>query len=219
MTLLFDRRRQAPRRLLQEPAGVAGCAAEPTPDRPAFRSEAAIFRSQGVSLAAAALVFAALVAWLRIVDRPWICPCGVVALWQGELSQAQNSQQFSDWYSALHVIFGMALFGFVARMAPRWPLAKRAVLAVASSAAWEAMENTPALIAMFSHSPDAPDYFGDSILNATGDTIFVLAGFFAASKLPAWATVLLAIGLDLVVEVAIGDGFVLGTLRLLRIAG
>ena len=197
---------------------LARCAPEPKVERPAFRSDASIFRSHGVSLATAALLFAALVVWLRIVDRPWICPCGFVELWQGELSPAQNSQQFSHWYPALHVIFGMALFGFVDRMAPRWPLAKRAVLAVASSGAWEAMENTPALIAMFSHSPDAPDYFGDSILNATGDTIFVMAGFFLAARLPAWATVLLAIGLDLVVEVAIGDGFVLGTLRLLRIA-
>ncbi|WAP68235.1 DUF2585 family protein [Jiella pelagia] len=175
-----------------------------------------IFQSLGVSVFAGAAVFAGLVLWLRILGRPWICPCGFVEIWQGELSQAQNSQQFSDWYSALHLIFGMALYGFVAVMAPRWPLAKRAVLAVLSSAAWEAMENTPLLIATFSQSPNSPDYFGDSILNASGDTLFVLAGFFMAAKLPVWMTVVMAVALDLTIELTIGDGFVLGTLKLFQ---
>ncbi|MCE7027943.1 DUF2585 family protein [Jiella avicenniae] len=178
--------------------------------------EASIFRSLAVSLFAGTAVFVGLVLWLRILGRPWICPCGTVEIWNGGLTQEQNSQQFSDWYSGLHLIFGMALYGFVAAMAPRWPLAKRAVLAVLSSAAWEAMENTPLLIATFSRSPNSPDYFGDSILNASGDTLFVLAGFFVAAKLPARATVILAVALDLTIELVIGDGFVLGTLKLFR---
>tara|TARA_R110002020_G_scaffold271802_2_gene486978 strand:+ start:359 stop:913 length:555 start_codon:yes stop_codon:yes gene_type:complete len=183
-----------------------------------LREATSIFRSSSVSLFAGLAVYAGLVVWLRILGRPWICPCGVVEVWQGELTQAQNSQQFSDWYSALHLIFGMALYGFVTVMAPRWPLAKRAVLAVLSSAAWEAVENTPLLIATFSHTPDAPDYFGDSILNASGDTLFVLAGFFVAARLPAWATLVLAVALDIAIEFVIGDGFVLGTLKILGVS-
>ncbi len=196
--------------LRQDPADKRSRALGASPEEPS------VFRSLAVSLFAGTLVFLGLILWLRILGRPWICPCGSVEIWQGALTEAENSQQFSDWYSGLHVIFGMALFGFVAVMAPRWPLAKRAVLAVLSSAAWEAMENTPLLIATFSRSPNSPDYFGDSILNASGDTLFVLAGFFIAAKLPAWATLVLAVALDLTIELVIGDGFVLGTLKLFQ---
>ncbi|MBB4002905.1 DUF2585 family protein [Aurantimonas endophytica] len=155
-----------------------------------------------------------MVGWLRAMGRPWVCPCGTVELWQGALTAEENSQQFSDWYSALHVIFGMALFGFVHAMKPHWATGAKLVVAVASSAAWEAMENTPVLIELFSNATNAVPYFGDSILNAIGDTLFVALGFLAAAKLPAWMTVLIALALEATIAFAIKDGFVIGTLRL-----
>ncbi|UIJ71227.1 DUF2585 family protein [Aurantimonas sp. HBX-1] len=161
-----------------------------------------------------ALTLVLMVGWLRAMDRPWVCPCGSIEFWQGALTAAENSQQFSDWYSALHVIFGMALFGFVHFMKPRWTLGAKLVVAIASSAAWEAMENTPLLIGMFSSATNAVSYSGDSILNAVGDTLFVALGFIAAARLPPWVTGLVAIGLEATIAFAIQDGFVIGTLRL-----
>ncbi|MCB8838727.1 DUF2585 family protein [Aurantimonas sp. VKM B-3413] len=180
----------------------------PGPSRSALASPTA-------GILASLAVVLAMIVWLRLVGRPFVCPCGVVKIWQGDLAAAENSQQFSDWYSLLHIVFGMALAGFVAWMKPRWPLGKRAVTAVVSSALWEGMENTPVLIAMFAHPEGAPAYAGDSILNATGDTVFVMAGFFLAARLPVWATLVIALAADGLVEFAVHDGFVLGTLRLL----
>ncbi|MEX6505182.1 DUF2585 family protein [Jiella sp. M17.18] len=167
------------------------------------------------SVAASLLIVIAMIVWLRLAGRSWVCPCGVVKLWQGAPAPGRNSQQFADWYSALHVIFGLALYTFVTWMRPGWPTGQRAVTAVASSAVWEAMENTPLLIHMFAAPAGGAAYAGDSILNSLGDTVFVVLGFALAARLPLWATLTLALALDAAVEIAVGDGFVLGTLRLL----
>ncbi|WP_062215178.1 DUF2585 family protein [Aureimonas sp. AU20] len=162
-------------------------------------------------------ILAAMAAWLAWMDRPLTCPCGTVALWDGDPHSPGASQQFADWYSALHVMYGIGLYAFIRRMAPRWPLSWMFLAALASSAIWEAMENTPAMIALFGDAPGTPSYEGDSILNAFGDTLFVVLGFFAARGLPVPATLFLALALEGAVAFTIGDGFILGSLRLLGV--
>ncbi|WP_427024387.1 DUF2585 family protein [Aureimonas ureilytica] len=163
-------------------------------------------------------ILAAMAVWLRWMDRPLTCACGTVALWDGDPHSPGASQQFADWYSALHIIYGVGLYAFIRRMAPRWPLSWMFLTALASSAIWEAMENTPAIIAMFGDAPGSPSYEGDSILNAFGDTLFVAAGFFLARGLPVPASVALVLALEGAIAYAIGDGFVLGSLRLLGVS-
>ncbi|MCK5933852.1 MAG: DUF2585 family protein [Fulvimarina manganoxydans] len=162
-----------------------------------------------------ALLVALMIVWFRILGRPLTCTCGTIEFWQGSLDPAENSQQFSDWYSALHVIFGMGLYAFLKRMRPAWPRGALLTLAIASSVLWEAMENTPALIAMFDGADGAPAYSGDSVLNALGDTLFVAIGFHLAAILPVAATAFLAMALELTVALGAHDGFVIGTARLL----
>ena len=162
-----------------------------------------------------ALLVILMIVWFRILGRPLTCPCGTIELWQGSLDPAENSQQFSDWYSALHVIFGMGLYAFLKRMRPTWPRGALLTLAIASSVLWEAMENTPALIAMFDGAEGAPAYSGDSVLNALGDTLFVAIGFHLAAILSVASSVVIAMGLELAVALGAHDGFVIGTARLL----
>lgn len=164
--------------------------------------------------AAGAAIVAAMVVWLRIMGRPLVCDCGTIALWDGDARSPGASQQFADWYSALHLIFGMALFVFLDRMRPHWPTSWKLLAALASSAVWEGAENTPMIIALFGAPEGAPAYDGDSILNALGDTLFVAAGFLTARTLPLPATIGVAILLEIAISVAISDGFVIGTLRL-----
>lgn len=169
----------------------------------------------GLLLLAGALgVVAALVAWLHLVGRSFLCTCGTVRFWQGELTPAENSQQFADWYSVLHVIFGIGLFLMVRRKRPHWSMGQKLLVVVASSAVWEAIENMPAVIALFQEPSEALGYHGDSILNSLGDTLFVVAGSSLAAALPLWATLFLALAGELAVTVAINDGLILGTLRL-----
>jgi hypothetical protein len=163
-------------------------------------------------------ILAAMAVWLAFMDRPLTCPCGTVALWDGDPHSPGASQQFADWYSALHVMYGIGLYAFIRRMAPRWRLSWMLLAALASSAVWEAMENTPAIIALFGDTPGTPSYEGDSILNAFGDTLFVVLGFFVARRLPVAATIGLTLALEGAVAYAIGDGFILGSLRLLGVS-
>lgn len=163
-------------------------------------------------LLTAAALLGVLVLWLSLMGRPLTCRCGTVAFWPG--GRTGNSQQFSDWYSLLHVIFGMALFVFADRLRPGWRIGGKLLAVLLGHTIWEIVENTPLVIAIFSDAAGAPAYAGDSILNSLGDTAYAMSGALAASRLPLAAAASLAIALEIAVSLAIGDGFVLGTLQL-----
>lgn len=152
--------------------------------------------------------------WLAAVGRPLLCSCGTVRLFVADAASPENSQQFADFYSLLHMVFGLALWIFLDWMKPHWSTGQKLVIAVASSVAWEAVENLPFVIALFGNAPGSPTYGGDTILNALADTLFVGLGFFVARALPLAATIGLAILFEAVVALTISDGLVLGTLRL-----
>jgi hypothetical protein len=175
-------------------------------------------------LATAALVLAA-GAVLVAMGRPPICPCGTVKLWHGVVQSNQNSQQITDWYSFSHVTHGLifyavawflwirlGLFGGHASESGigRWALP----IAVAVEAAWEIVENTPMIIDRYREVTVSWGYTGDSVLNSMSDIGWMIAGFLIASRLPAWASVLLAIGFELFTLWAIRDNLTLNIVML-----
>lgn len=170
----------------------------------------------GRLLTSAALV-AAMVIWLALMGRPLTCACGTVEFWQGGLNPAENSQHFSDWYSLLHGVFGMGLFVLTDRMRPGWRIGGKFLAVLLGHTIWEIVENTPVVIALFSGAAGAPAYAGDSILNALGDTAYAMIGALAASRLPLAAILILAVLLEAAASIAMDDGLVLGTLRLLGV--
>ncbi|OHV13835.1 DUF2585 family protein [Kushneria phosphatilytica] len=153
--------------------------------------------------------------WLRLMGRSYFCPCGEIHLWQGQLDPARNAQQFADWYSLLHVIFGMGVYTLLTLMRPGWRLYERAMMALLSSAIWEIMENAPWIIEVINRSSQGPHYSGDSILNSLEDTLFAMIGFLLGWRLPKWSLLPLAAALEISVSLAIHDGLILGTLRLM----
>jgi hypothetical protein len=168
---------------------------------------------QGWLCAAAGVgAFGLLTLWLLALGRPLVCTCGTVQLW----APAQDSQQLADWYSLLHVTFGMGLFILVRRFQPDWPLSRMTLTALMGSVAWEAIENLPAVIALFNPPPGGGEaYGGDTVLNAIGDSLFVVGGALLASC-TSIRGVLLAAGLiELAVWIAIRDGLLIGSVRLL----
>ncbi|HEX8416987.1 MAG TPA: DUF2585 family protein [Methylobacterium sp.] len=184
--------------------------------RPADRTSPFPLRPGRRCLAGLGMV-AAMAAILFAMGRDPTCPCGIVRLWQPGLAPAENSQQLADWYSLLHIVFGMALAVFVAWMRPRWSLGALLLSVLLGHSLWEIAENTPWIIGLFSGGANAPHYEGDSILNSLGDTVFALAGAVLTRTVPVWVSVLAVLAVEVAVTLAIDDGFIIGTLRLMGV--
>lgn len=166
-------------------------------------------------LAGAGLIaLAALI--LFAMGRNPICTCGTVKLWVGDPNTSDNSQHIADWYTLSHIIHGFLFYGLFWLVARGRPLGLRALLALAIEAGWEILENSPLIINRYREGTIALGYEGDSILNSVSDILFMLAGFLLASRLPMWATVMLAIVFELVALYAIRDNLTLNVIMLVH---
>jgi hypothetical protein len=170
----------------------------------------------GASLALVALA----VALLFAMHRPPICTCGYVELWHGKVQSSGNSQHIADWYSPSHFTHGLIMY-FVAWLLwvrvrlfdgrpARWALP----IAVLVEAAWEVTENTPMVIDRYRAVTVSWGYSGDSIINSASDIGWMIVGFLAAVRLPWWASVLIAIGLELLTLFVIRDNLTLNVIML-----
>jgi len=82
-------------------------------------------------------------------------------------------------------------------------------------ASWEIVENTPLVIDRYREATAALGYSGDSVLNSISDISMMAIGFLIARKLPAWATVVLLIVLELIPLFVIRDNLTLNVWMLL----
>jgi len=79
---------------------------------------------------------------------------------------------------------------------------------------WELLENSPLIIDRYREATVAIGYSGDSILNSLCDIGWMAFGFWVAAKLPARATIALAIGFELMTLAIIRDNLTLNILML-----
>jgi Protein of unknown function (DUF2585) len=137
--------------------------------------------------AAIAAVFAAAAILLRLEGRLWICACGKLQLWSGNICSSDNSQHFLDPYSFTHVLHGFLFFWLVVllvrfllkRLRSTWQLA----VAIAVEALWEVFENTNFIIDRYRSETAALGYNGDTVVNSFGDILCCLLGFLVARRL------------------------------------
>lgn len=171
------------------------------------------------AIAALAVAFAA-GAILLAMGRTAICTCGTVKLWWGVVQSAENSQHIMDWYSASHLIHGLLFYFFAHLLWRRWklfggkPASWALPIAVAFEAFWELLENSPMIIDRYRAVTVSYGYEGDSVLNSLSDIGFMALGFWLASKLPVWASVALALFLELFTLYFIRDNLTLNVLML-----
>ena len=132
-------------------------------------------------------VFAGAAILLRLEGRLWICACGRLQLWSGNICSSDNSQHFLDPYSFTHVLHGFLFFWLIALMMksflkglrPAWQV----VLALSVEALWEAFENTNFIIDRYREETAALGYTGDTVVNSFGDILCCLLGFLVARRL------------------------------------
>lgn len=162
-------------------------------------------------------LIAAQAAMLYLMGQSLICKCGYVSLWHFEVMSAENSQHLVDWYSPSHIIHGF-IFYWLLWLLSRWiPMSFgiRLILAVVLEASWEILENTDFAINRYREGTIALDYYGDSVINSVMDTLFMIAGFLLAARLPEWLTVTIAVALELFVGAMIRDNLTLNVIMFL----
>jgi len=166
-----------------------------------------------LAIAVALFAFTALI--LSVLGRPLTCNCGEFRLWGGGPQGGDNSQHLTDWYSALHVVYGIVVFGVMWLTSRHWPWGWLVLVAIFAGAGWEIVENTQFMIARYGQGGPGAVYAGDSVPNALGDMLFVVGGFSLAGSLPGRWAAALAVGIEVATALAIRDSLVLGAITLL----
>jgi hypothetical protein len=151
----------------------------------------------------------------HLMGRVAICTCGYVKLFEPAVNSSGNSQHIADWYTPSHLIHGFLFFGLTHLILRAKPVSLRLFVAVLIESGWEILENSPLIIDRYRATTISLAYVGDSILNSTMDTLFMVVGFVFAWRAPVWLTVAIAVAFELFTGWLIRDNLTLNVMMLI----
>ncbi len=88
-------------------------------------------------------------------------------------------------------------------------------MALMIESGWELFENTDMVINRYREQALAQGYFGDSVVNSTGDMLSALLGFLFAWRVPILVSLLLILILEAITLYAIRDSLTLNIIQLI----
>ncbi len=167
------------------------------------------------ALAVSALLIATTAA-LHFMGQPWWCARGDLAPWVSDINSAHNSQHLADPYTLTHLLHGLAFYAILwALLGARASQRQRFLIAMTVEAAWEIFENTEFVIRRYREATISLDYFGDSIANSLADIAACALGYGIAMVLPAWSSVTVFAGIEILLLLWIRDSLLLNIIMLL----
>ena len=138
---------------------------------------------------------------LFFMQRPLWCSCGL-KLVTLDAWGSESSQNFIDPYTTSHILHGILFFALLVLFFRQWSLHRRLIIALLLEVAWEVFENSSFIIDRYRTATASQGYTGDTILNSTSDVLFMLFGFWLASRLP-WKWTLMILVLTEVLMLAV----------------
>ena len=165
--------------------------------------------------AAIAVVLVLTAFQLRSQGRLWLCSCGELYLWAGDINSPHNSQHFLDPYSFTHLLHGLAFFWILMPVAGRMSAEFRVGLAVLIESVWEVVENTSFVINRYREATIALGYEGDTVLNSVSDIAVCTGGFLLATYMGWRRSIILFAATEIALAFWIRDGLLLNIVMLI----
>jgi hypothetical protein len=148
--------------------------------------------------------------------RLWICSCGRVLLWAGDIWSSDNSQHIFDPYSFTHILHGFLfawiLLALAAKVKDNWQL----VITIILESLWEIFENSKFIIDRYREGTVSLGYTGDTVINSISDILLCGAGFYIARKLGWKKSLIVFVVIELILLFWIRDNLTLNILMLIH---
>ncbi len=152
---------------------------------------------------------------LNSQGRLWLCSCGELYLWAGDINSAHNSQHLLDPYSFTHLLHGLAFFWLLTLAAGRLSSELHVGLTVLMESVWEVVENSRFIIDRYREATIALGYEGDTIVNSMADIAICTGGFVLGVYLGLRRSIVLFAATEVVLAFWIRDGLLLNIVMLI----
>ena len=162
---------------------------------------------------ACAVLLVAVATTQRLMGREFLSDSGF-GLWTVAWTP-NTSQWIADPYSTSHILHGVFFYWLLLPLARWFSVPARLIAATALEVGWELFENSPLVIERYRANTASLDYYGDSIMNSTCDTLCAMLGFWLAWRFGWKWMIALIVAIELAMLYFVRDNLTLNILMLL----